>query len=262
MIRHIIARLSGFAIALFVILPTQGYAQTPPAPVAGTIWHNPDAPIPARVQDLMSVLTPTEKISFLYFIPRAIPRLGIPAITMGDEGLHGIVRPAQVNFTMFPENIGMGASFDPQLMHTIATAISDEARAEINSANGADLGQINWPYFLWSPVVNLARDPRWGRTQEGFGEDPWLSGRMGVAFVRGIQGDDPHYLKCVSTPKHFAVYDQEDGRGGNNNIVGDRYLMEYDLVPFEACIEEGNANRLCRRIPRSMVCHARQANCC
>jgi beta-glucosidase len=233
-----------FALALLALVPLQAHAQSAQPPDAPPAWRDPDLPVEQRVQDLSAQLTLKEKASLLYWLTPAIDRLGIPKFGMGNEGLHGVVRPGEVKFTEFPEAIGMAATFDPPLVHDVASAVSDEARAEWNATGGKDLGDTNDVLVLWSPVVNLARDPRWGRTQETYGEDPWLTGRLGVAFVRGLQGDDPHYLKVVSTPKHFAAYDQEDGRGGNNNLVPERYLREYDLVPFQACIMEGKAESI------------------
>ena len=165
-----------------------------------------------------------------------------PPYDHGNEGLHGLVRPGE--FTVFPEAINLAATFDPLLVHDMATAVSDEARAKWNETQGKHLGHASDVLTLWSPVVNMARDPRWGRTQETYGEDPWLTGRLGVAFVTGLQGDDPHYLKVVSTPKHFAGNNQEDGRGGKNIVADERYLQEYELAGFRACIMEGKAQSI------------------
>ena len=126
----------------------------------------------------------------------------------------------------------------------MSSAISDEARAKWNETGGKHLGTYSDVLTLWSPVVNMARDPRWGRTQETYGEDPWLTSRLGVAFVTGLQGDDPHYLKAISTPKHFAGNNEEGGRFGKNMICDERYLREYELFPFRACIEEGRAESI------------------
>jgi len=206
------------------------------------LWRNPDKPIAERVQALMAQLTQKEKISLLYWLAPAIERLGIPAYHHGNESLHGLVRPGK--FTVFPQAIGLGATFDPELVHLMSTAISDEARAKWNETGGKHLGTYSDVLTLWSPVVNMARDPRWGRTQETYGEDPWLTSRIGVAFVRGLQGDDPHYLKVIATPKHFAGNNEEKGRFGKNIICDERYLHEFELFPFQACIEEGKAESI------------------
>jgi len=205
-------------------------------------WRNPNKPIPERVQALISQLTLKEKISFLSYSSPGVARLGIPPYDTGDECLHGIVRPGK--FTVFPEAIGMAATFDPGLINQEATAISDEARAKYNATGGKPLGYTSDVLTFWSPVVNMARDPRWGRTQETYGEDPFLTSRLGVAFVEGLQGNDPRYLKSIATPKHFAGNNEESGRFGKNIVADERYLQEYELQPFRACIEEAKAESI------------------
>lgn len=185
----------------------------------------------------MGRLTQKEKISLIYWLAPAIDRLGIEEYHLGDECLHGLVRPDKN--TVFPEAIGLGATFDPDAIHEMTAAISDEARARWNQ--GHHFGNFNYPLVLWSPVINMARDPRWGRNQETYGEDPWLASRLGVAFVKGLQGDDPHYIKVISTPKHFAGNNEESGRMGKNIVCDERYLREFELFPFAAAIQEGNA---------------------
>ncbi len=138
----------------------------------------------------------------------------------------------------------MGATFDPPLLQEMSTAISDEARAYWNQGGGQHLGLNADSLTLWSPVVNLARDPRWGRTQECYGEDPCLTAHMGVAFVHGLQGDDPHYIKVISTPKHFAANNEESGRFGKNITCDERYLQEFEFAGFRACIEDGHAESI------------------
>ena len=202
-------------------------------------WLDPSKPVEVRVHLLEDQLTFKEKASLLYWLAPAIDRLGIKAYDHGNECLHGLVRPG-VN-TCYPQAIGLGATFDPELVHQMASAISDEARARWNAAQGKHLGTYSDVLTLWSPVVNMARDPRWGRTQETYGEDPWLTSRMGVAFVDGLQGDDPNYLKVIATPKHFAANNQENGRFGKNVQCGERYLFEYELFPFRACVQEAKA---------------------
>ncbi len=214
-------------------------AQGPGDPAVTAVWRDPGKPTAVRVAALMSQLTPKEKISLLYWLAPAIDRLGIPAYDHGNECLHGLVRPGK--FTVFPEAIGLGATFDPPLIHQMTTAISDEARAKWNMTGGQHLGWASDVLTCWSPVVNMARDPRWGRTQETYGEDPWLTSRLGVAFVTGLQGNDRHYLKVISTPKHFAGNNQETGRGGLNIRADERYLQEFELAGFRACIMEGKA---------------------
>jgi beta-glucosidase len=205
-------------------------------------WLDAAKPTEERVRLLLEKLTLAEKASLIYWLAPAIDRLGIKEYHHGNESLHGLVRPGKN--TSFPQAIALGATFDPDLVQQAAIAISDEARARWNATQGKHLGTYSDVLTLWSPVVNMARDPRWGRTQETYGEDPWLTSRMGVAFVRGLQGDDPFYLKTVSTPKHFAGNNQEWGRFGKNIRCDERYLFEYELFPFRACVEEAKTQSI------------------
>ena len=194
-----------------------------------------------RILDLLSKLTIEEKISLLRATSPGIPRLHIDKYYHGNEALHGVVRPG--NFTVFPQAIGLAAMWNPQLLNEISTVISDEARARWNELEQGkkQLGQFSDLLTFWSPTVNMARDPRWGRTPETYGEDPFLSGKLGVSFVKGLQGDDPRYLKIVSTPKHFAANNEEHNRFECNPIISEKDLREYYLPAFEKCIIEGKA---------------------
>jgi beta-glucosidase len=167
-------------------------------------YLDPSFPIEQRVNDLVSRMTLQEKASQMQDVAPAIPRLGVPAYNWWNEGLHGVARAG--NATVFPQAIGLAATWDTGLIHRVAEVISTEARAKYNDA--IQHGNTGRYYGLtfWSPNINIFRDPRWGRGQETYGEDPFLTSRIGVAFVTGLQGDDPHYLKVVSTPKHFAVH--------------------------------------------------------
>lgn len=197
-----------------------------------------------RIMDLLSKLTVEEKISLLVNDAEAIPRLQIDKYNHGNEALHGVVRPGE--FTVFPQAIGLAAMWNPDLLHQTASAISDEARGRWKELNyGKDqLAGASDLLTFWSPTVNMARDPRWGRTPETYGEDPYLSGVLGCAFVKGLQGDHPRYLKAVSTPKHFAVNNEEHNRSSCNAIVSERDLREYYLPSFERCIVEGDAQSI------------------
>ena len=220
---------------ILVLMTGKGYAQQIPDFRNENLTHN------ARINDLLNRLTVEEKVGMLIASAEPIPRLEIEKYYHGNEALHGVVRPG--NFTVFPQAIGLASTWDAPLMHLVATAISDEARARWNQLDGGkkQLLKFNDLLTFWSPVVNMARDPRWGRTQESYGEDPFLSGVLGVQFVKGLQGNHPRYLKTVATPKHFAVYNQETNRFANNAIVPIRMLREYYLPAFEACIVEGKA---------------------
>ena len=216
-------------------MPERGYVQEIPT------FRNEKLSHSERITDLLKRLTLEEKVGLLIASAEPIPRLDIDKYYHGNESLHGVVRPG--NFTVFPQAIGLASTWDAPLMYQVATAISDEARARWNQLEGGkkQLLKFNDLLTFWSPVVNMARDPRWGRTQESYGEDPFLSGSLGVQFVKGLQGNHPRYLKTVATPKHFAVYNQETNRFANNAIVPMRMLREYYLPAFEACIVEGKA---------------------
>ncbi len=200
------------------------------------IYLNPDQPIGARVGDLISRMTLKEKISQLGAFEPAIPRLGLSAYTIGAECLHGVVTTnPSIPTTVFPQAIGMASTWDPGLIYRVALAISDESRALANKDD-------NKRYLtFFGPVINMARDPRWGRVQETYGEDPYLTSRIGVAFVKGLQGNNPRYLKVASTLKHFAVYSDEWGRHWSSANVGDDVLHEYYLPQFKACVADADA---------------------
>lgn len=208
---------------------------------AQEIYKNENKPTRERILDLLSRLTVEEKISLLRATSPDIPRLDIPKYYHGNEALHGVVRPGR--FTVFPQAIGLASTWNPELQKRVATVISDEARARWNEL---DQGRNQKEQFsdlltFWSPTVNMARDPRWGRTPETYGEDPYLSGVMGVAFVKGLQGDDPRYLKIVSTPKHFAANNEEHNRFVCNPQISEKQLRDYYFPAFEACVKEGKA---------------------
>ncbi|HEY8536269.1 MAG TPA: glycoside hydrolase family 3 N-terminal domain-containing protein, partial [Vicinamibacterales bacterium] len=200
-------------------------------------YLNPDLPVDVRAADLVSRMTVEEKISQLMNAAAAIPRLGIPEYEWWNECLHGVARAGAA--TVFPQAIGLAATFDTDLMHRIATVISDEARAKHHEA--VRLGQRKRYQGLtfWSPNINIFRDPRWGRGQETYGEDPFLTARMGVAFVRGLQGDHPRYLKVAATAKHFAVHSgPEADRHHFDARPSERDLHETYLPAFEALVRE------------------------
>ncbi len=201
-------------------------------------WLNPDLPLDARVEDLISRLTLEEKISQMTNNSAAIERLGIPEYDWWNECLHGVARAGKA--TVFPQAIGLAATFDDELMQRIATAISDEGRAKYNAAR--KLGNFNRYTGLsfWSPNINIFRDPRWGRGQETYGEDPYLTGRLGVIMVKGLQGNDPKYLKTAACAKHFAVHSgPERLRHEFNAVPSKKDLIETYLPAFRALVKEG-----------------------
>lgn len=203
-------------------------------------FQNPDLNAGVRAADLVSRLTLDEKVSQMVNAAVAIPRLGVPEYNWWNECLHGVGRAGRA--TVFPQAIGLAATWDEQLLFDVATAISDEARAKHHQ--GAELGQrgIYFGLTYWSPTINILRDPRWGRAQETYGEDPYLTSRLGVAFVKGLQGNDPKYVKLVATPKHFAAHSgPEEGRSSFDAEVSAKDLEETYLPAFEATIVEGGA---------------------
>ena len=173
-------------------------AQTPSAKEATPDYLNPRLPISRRVDDLVSRMTLEEKIAQMMNKAPAVERLGVPAYDWWNEALHGVAYAGAA--TVFPQAIGLGATWDEELMRSVADTISTEARAKYNDAVRRDFRKRFYGLTFWSPNINIFRDPRWGRGQETYGEDPYLTGRLGVAFVKGLQGDDPKYLKVVSTP--------------------------------------------------------------
>ncbi len=212
-------------------------------------YLNPDLPPAERAADLVSKMTLEEKILQMQNYAPAIPRLHVEAYNWWSEALHGVAVQGQA--TVFPQAIGLAATWDTALMHRIADVISTEARAKWNKFHRlgetipARFGPGPTGLTYWSPNINIFRDPRWGRGQETYGEDPYLTGRMGVEFVRGMQGDDPHYLKVVSTPKHYAVHSgPEPLRHEFDAVVSERDLVDTYLPAFKATIEEAKADSI------------------
>jgi beta-glucosidase len=209
-------------------------AQQPP------LYQNPSAPVEKRVDDLLSRMTLPEKISQVMNDSAAIPRLNIPAYNWWNECLHGVARAGRA--TVFPETIGLAATWDRGLIFRVATAISDEARAKNNEFVRLGKRNIYQGLTFWTPNINLFRDPRWGRGMETYGEDPFLTGRMAVQFIKGLQGDDPKYLKTIATAKHYAVHSgPESERHTFDAVVDERDLRDAYLPQFEAAIKEGGA---------------------
>jgi beta-glucosidase len=215
-------------------------------------YLDPSLPPERRAADLVSRLTLEEKVLQMQSTAPAIPRLGVPAYNWWNEALHGV---AQGRATVFPQAIGLAATWDTELMHRVADVISTEARAKYNDAltrpasSGRDALAVlpgrTAGLTYWSPNVNIFRDPRWGRGQETYGEDPYLTGRMAVAFVTGMQGNDPRYLKVVSTPKHYAVHSgPEPERHGFDARVSESDLVNTYLPAFRAAVVDGKADSI------------------
>jgi len=209
-----------------------------PVAAAERPWENPDLPRAERIAALLEAMTPEEKMAQLLDAAPAIPRLGIPEYNWWNEALHGVARNGRA--TVFPQTIGLAATFDEELVHRVATAISDEARAKYNIAQAmGNTGRYAGLTF-WSPNINIFRDPRWGRGMETYGEDPFLQARLGTAFVRGLQGDDPRHMKAAACAKHYAVHSGPEAlRHEFDAVVSARDLNETYLPAFEALVREG-----------------------
>lgn len=199
-------------------------------------YQNTSLPLEERVNDLVSRFTPEEKVELMIQYQAAVERLGVKAYKHGTEAAHGMAWLGEA--TGFPQPIGLGCTWDTELMKQIGSAIGDEARGfyrrnpEINGLT------------LWAPTVDLERDPRWGRTEEAYGEDPILTGKLASALVQGIQGDHPVYLKAVATLKHFIANNNEVGRGDESVSIDPRNMREYYLKAFEIPFKEGGAQSM------------------
>lgn len=199
-------------------------------------FRNPRLAAEARVNDLLHTLTLKEKISLLGYRSPAIDRLHIPAYNWWNEALHGVARNGEA--TVFPQAIAMAASFDERLVKQVATAVSTEARAKYNLAVKQNRREQYMGLTFWAPNINIFRDPRWGRGHETYGEDPFLTGTMGTAYVKGLQGDDARYLKTAACAKHFAVHSgPEAERDGFNAIVDEKDLRETYLYAFKKLVD-------------------------
>jgi len=206
-------------------------------------WLDTSQSIEKRVGELVSQMTVEEKVSQTIDRAPAIPRLGVPAYNWWNEGLHGIARSGYA--TVFPQAIGNAATWDAPLVNEIGTAISTEARAKYNDAIRHDNHDRYYGLTIWSPNINIFRDPRWGRGQETYGEDPFLTSHLGVAFVKGLQGDNSKYFKTIATPKHYAVHSGPETTRHKVNIdPSDHDLWDTYLPAFRATITEGKADSI------------------
>jgi beta-glucosidase len=205
-------------------------------------WLDASRPTEDRIHDLLSQMTLEEKASQMQDVSVAIPRLGVPGYNWWNEALHGVARRGIA--TVFPQAIALGATWDTELLQQVGDTIATEGRAKFNESPTQDKKR----YFgltYWSPNINIFRDPRWGRGQETYGEDPYLTGRLGTAFVLGVQGDDPKYLKALATPKHFAVHSgPEPLRHGFNVNVSPYDLEDTYLPAFRMAVTEGHAGSI------------------
>jgi beta-glucosidase len=213
---------------------------TPPVISGPELWKDPAQPIDARVKDLISRLTLEEKVQQIRHEAAAVPRLGIPAYNFWNEALHGVARDGVA--TVFPQAIGMAATWDAPLIHSEGEVIATEGRAKYNDYSRTHEGNSKQYAGLtfWSPNINIFRDPRWGRGQETFGEDPFLTGRLGVEFIEGLQGTDPTYIKAMACAKHYAVHSGPEPERHRFNVnpseldFYETYLPQFEMAVREA----------------------------
>ncbi|KUL33382.1 glycoside hydrolase family 3 protein [Actinoplanes awajinensis] len=207
-------------------------------------FRDPALPLAARVDDLVARLTLPEKLSMLHQYQPAVPRLGLAVFKAGTEALHGVAwsndydaggAKIDATATVFPQAVGLASTWDPALIERVGSAVGDEARG----LHAQD--PTVWGLNLWAPVVNLLRDPRWGRNEEGYSEDPLLTGAIATAYGQGLQGDDPDHLKTAPTLKHYAAYNNETLRDRTSSNVPQRVLNEYDREPFRIPLQAGAA---------------------
>ncbi len=206
-------------------------------------WFDSSQPLDKRVDALVHAMTLEEKVNQMENHAAAIPRLGVPEYDYWSEGLHGIARSGYA--TLFPQAIGLAATWDVPLQHQVADVISIEARAKYEQAMRDNLHSIFFGLTIWSPNINIFRDPRWGRGQETYGEDPFLTSRMGVAFVEGLQGDDPKYYRTIATPKHYAVHSGPEPLRHEFNVDPSPHDLEDTYLPaFRATIKDAHADSI------------------
>lgn len=233
---RLLALLAALVLAL---TPGRGYArQDAPA------YLDPGLSSETRAADLVARMTLAEKASQIQHEAAAVPRLGVPAYNWWSEGLHGVARAGEA--TVFPQAIGLAATWDVDLVHGVADAIGTEFRAKYLATRATDGSSVRYQGLtVWSPNVNIFRDPRWGRGQETYGEDPYLTSRLGVAFIQGLQGDDPLHPKTIAAVKHFAVHSgPEAGRHRDDIHPSPRDVTETYLPAFHAAVTEARAQAL------------------
>jgi beta-glucosidase len=216
-------------------------AMRPPEVSTPPIWHDAGKPMADRINDLISRMSLAEKVAQLQNGAPGIPRIELPAYNYWNEALHGVANDGIA--TVFPEPIGGAAAWNPGLMHQEGNVIGIEGRAKYNDYSSKHNGDSKWWSGLtfWTPNVNIFRDPRWGRGQETYGEDPFLTGAIGVEFVKGIQGDDPNYMLAMACAKHYAVHSGPEAlRHQFDATPTDRELYETYLPQFERVVREGH----------------------
>src|ERR1700722_20539666 len=229
---------NAYRSALLLLLPLVAERGFSAPDAASAPWLDNSQPAEVRAQELVNRMTLDEKAAQLEDWAPAIPRLGIPDYQTWSEALHGVARAGHA--TVFPQAIGMAATWDDALVQRMGQIIATEARAKYEQAQREGNHGIFFGLTFWSPNINIFRDPRWGRGQETYGEDPLLTAKMGVAFITGVQGEDPLHPRAVATAKHFAVHSgPESLRHGFDVQVSPRDLEETYLPAFRAAVIDG-----------------------
>ncbi|MGO8763770.1 MAG: glycoside hydrolase family 3 C-terminal domain-containing protein [Limisphaerales bacterium] len=221
--------------------PFSSAAKRVPVVNEAPIWRDSSQPLAARENDLIRRMSLSEKVAQLQNGAPGIPRLGLPAYNYWNEALHGVANNGIA--TVFPEPIGMASTWNPELLHQEGNVIGVEGRAKYNDYSSQHNGDAKWWAGLtfWTPNINIFRDPRWGRGQETYGEDPYLTGTIAVDFIKGIQGDDPNYMLAMACAKHYAIHSgPESERHRFNAEPSDRDLYETYLPQFERAVREGH----------------------
>lgn len=232
-------KMKYLAVSVLTLVVTTSYGQKEQE----YPFRNPDLPLDQRITDLIDRLTPEEKVGQMMNQTPAIQRLGIPEYDWWNEALHGVARAGRA--TVFPQAIAMAATFDDEALYETFTMISDEARAKYHQYQKDNEYDRYKGLTFWTPNINIFRDPRWGRGMETYGEDPYLTERMGVAVVKGLQGDDPRYFKTHACAKHYAVHSgPEWNRHEFNAVASPRDLWQTYLPAFEALVKEGNVQEV------------------
>ncbi|GAB2617215.1 glycoside hydrolase family 3 protein [Streptomyces capparidis] len=216
------------AVAVAFALAVGLAGPAPAQPEQTYAFQNPDLPLDTRIEDLLGRLTLEEKVSMLHQYQPAIPRLGIKSFKTGTEALHGVAWLGET--TVFPQAVGLASTWDPELIKRVGSAVGDEARGFQQER------PTGWGLNMWAPVVNLLRDPRWGRNEEGYSEDPLLTSAIAIAYGKGMQGDDPHYLKTAPTLKHYLANNNEVDRITTSSDLRPRVYKEYDEQAFKPAI--------------------------
>jgi beta-glucosidase len=226
-------------VFVFLFLIILCYSASAQKPDEKPLYLDHTKPFKQRVDNLMSQMTLEEKLSQLITrIPADLTRFGIPGYLWGGEAGHCVVARANDYATIFPVGIAQAATWDKKTVWEVGNAMSDEARPRFHA--GLEKSTLTF----WAPVVEMARDPRWGRTEECYGEDPYLTSRLSLAFVRGIQGDHPKYLKAIACPKHYALNNEEWCRHNGSSDVDEQLLHEYYLKPYQVLVQEGKAEQI------------------